>query len=36
MPNFALKMVVAIPDFYLPTKKARGSKKKCYYKDADF
>lgn len=37
MPNFALKMVVAIPDFYLPTKKAREAlKKEVSLKDAIF
>lgn len=37
MPNFDLKMVVAIPDFYLPTKKARAAlKQEVPLKDAIF
>lgn len=37
MPNFDLKLVVAIPDFYLPTKKARAVlKQEVSLKDAIF
>lgn len=37
MPNFPLKLVVAIPDFYLPTKKARAVlKQEVSLKDAIF
>lgn len=37
MPDFPLKMVVAIPDFYLPTKKARAVlKQQIPLKDAIF
>lgn len=37
MPNFPLKLVVAIPDFYLPTKKARAAlKQEIPLKDAIF
>ena len=37
MPNFDLKMIVAIPDFYLPTKKARAVlKQQVSLKDAIF